>query len=275
MSTSVSENDSPSFAYGGDGMACFDGHSWRSIAASVTGSSHIAKGKGCDDAASAREFGPWLLAVVSDGAGSASHGGDGASLVVKTVIDELIDILSLDDPLRLSDVIHLALSHTRLRLSNEATERKLEIRSFAATVVGAVLRGSHGVFFHLGDGSAVAFDSSDEIVAHSLGTPKEYANETHFLSDEHWSLSLQITPLWKVDSLMLMSDGVSPFAIDGRTAKATFYKPLFGHLKSHISEAGVKALKRLFENPEASRQVADDKTLLWATMNLGSKDAVE
>src|SRR5262245_48526482 len=62
---------------------------WCRVGASVIGTSHLENGGRCEDAAVALERfgpeGPVLIAIVSDGAGSAERGAVGSRLTVRSI----------------------------------------------------------------------------------------------------------------------------------------------------------------------------------------------
>jgi len=131
-------------------------------------------------------------------------------------------------------------------------------------VVGAVACRDEVLFFQIGDGTAVAFGSADEIRAVSLGRPKEYANETYFLTDETWSQSLLFEEAHGVDSILLVTDGVSPFLLQQDAPKLSFYQPVLEFLRRQGAGKGASAIQRLLSKDAVRKVVADDKTLLWA-----------
>src|SRR5437660_1684991 len=60
---------------------------WRVVGASVTGTSHLKRGRDCDDAHACRQLenGTIVLAA-ADGAGSATHSAEGARLAVQVAL---------------------------------------------------------------------------------------------------------------------------------------------------------------------------------------------
>lgn len=66
---------------------------WQSARICIAGRSHIARGEACDDAVKVRAESGRLVLVLSDGAGSAAHGGEAARLVVDSLSARLLAIL--------------------------------------------------------------------------------------------------------------------------------------------------------------------------------------
>jgi serine/threonine protein phosphatase PrpC len=260
-----------SFSYAGGQTSGFEAGDWRVAAASVTGLSHEQKGTVCQDAAAAGSANGWLVAVVCDGAGSAERSAEASATVAKVVVEWLLSGLGGGrGRRRLRDAITSALEAAREQIVSSANASGLRTSAFATTVVGALCRGRRGVFFHLGDGTAMAFDRSQTLTAISHGSPKEYANETYFLSDDSWRDFLRVTPVRRLESVLLMTDGVTPFAVEAGAPKPKFVLPILQFLSSYPVEAGSAALQRLLGKPAARTSVSDDKTLLWASTAAGS-----
>jgi hypothetical protein len=254
-----------SIAFGGENTAYLEAASWRAAVAGVTGPSHVRRGVGCDDAAAAASQGDWLAAVVCDGAGSAARGSTGASVAAGSIVGELLASVAGAPPsAALRDQVRAALAGARQKISAVATAEALKLSAFSTTVVGAVGCRDYVLLFQIGDGTAVAFGPADEIRAVSLGRPKEYANETYFLTDESWSQSLLFEEADGVDSILLVTDGVSPFLLERDVPKASFYQPILEFLRRQGAGKGASAIQRLLTREAVRKVVADDKTLLWA-----------
>jgi hypothetical protein len=257
------------FAYGGQMAASLATDHWRAAAASVTGPLHVRKGTPCEDAAAAGARGGWLAAVVCDGAGNAPLGGRGAETAAARIVMELLSRTAgaegaePAEQTALGAVVVDALAAARDHLVAIAAAERVAPSALSTTVVGAVWRGDLTMLFHIGDGGAVAVDAANAVLAVSLPPDQEYVNETYFLTDSTWRQWLQLHAVSGVESLLLMSDGVTPFTFDLKKPKTPFVNAVLDFLRTRDVGAGALALQRLLDKTEA-QQVADDKTFLWA-----------
>lgn len=79
--------------------------SWRVYASSVIGSSHRQNNLPCQDAFCYRNLGDRLVAVVCDGAGSATYGEQGAALVSRELVEGLVKFTAVPDENQLSTLV--------------------------------------------------------------------------------------------------------------------------------------------------------------------------
>lgn len=246
------------------------------MGASVTGFSHVAEGQPCQDYLVASCVGQgWLVGIVSDGAGSASRGADGSRAICEGLLRHLVDYLvefeqahreRPVDELEMRQALIEGIECTRACLENDPTAGSLS--DFHATVIG-VVAGPHGGFlFHIGDGAGCATNANSfSPTIMSQAENGDYANETFFFTQVDWQDHLRLTRFDKeCDLIVLMSDGVSPFALGpgGREPYAPFLKPLSEYFKTNSREQGVRALAATLEKDDIRPITGDDKTLLWA-----------
>ncbi len=140
---------------------------WRFVASSVAGTSHLRDDRPGQDAHHCSvvegDAGPVLIAVVSDGAGSSSHGGDGSAFVCADLASRLrtLPVLSdADGAAWLRDSI----DETRAALHTRADAAELPARQFAATLLCAVLAEKWSAFAQVGDGAIVTSDRDPQVV---------------------------------------------------------------------------------------------------------------
>ncbi|KRB06793.1 PP2C family serine/threonine-protein phosphatase [Lysobacter sp. Root690] len=246
---------------------------WRIYAASATGTSHVGKGIPCQDAFAFHADGERLVAVVCDGAGSASRSDQGSRVVADTVTRVLSERLRgdstvLDDEHAFEALASAAIETARAALVEMAEADKASLSSYAATLVGFAGDGQRGWFFHIGDGIGVAeAASTDEPGVVSAPENGEYSNETYFVTGDAWRQHLRVLAVSASTArLALMSDGAMPFAMDkGNTGLfKPFIDPVARYLASVGEDDGSRALLGTLDDPRTHGITSDDKTLLIA-----------
>jgi hypothetical protein len=252
---------------------------WKLAGASVVGFSHQAAGTVCQDA-HAVTITPtgWLVGVVSDGAGSARFSGESSQLLSKEVVAQLtvrLNALEASDTQQIpEEVVRIwiedAVEAVRRQLPRLRTEivESNGLQDFHATLLGVVAGLGAGVFFHIGDGAGCATSMNDVTKAIISGPENgEYANETYFVTQDDWRDHLRITSFDpQYDLITLMSDGVTPFALDkGQLAPfPPFFVPLSKFLAEHDREEGERAITTILARDAIRPITGDDKTLVWA-----------
>lgn len=228
---------------------------------------HLNKNLPCQDYCRYSTRGKNFVAVVSDGAGSAKYGKIGA----KIVCDTLIDLLKNCQFSAVKDSVQQAIETARSKIWRHRLNKNRingDISDFSATVVGVVYYNGNGIFFHIGDGAALAFnesDSNDFIVS-----PPEngsFSCETFFYTQENWQQNLRFTSFQKADAIFLMSDGLTNFSFsqDYRCIEKNFILPIHNFLKQeNCKTKAERALANTLNTAQARRLNSDDKTLLWA-----------
>jgi len=164
---------------------------WRWAGACSIGTSHIKAGLKCQDRAGCLTVetasGPIIVAVVSDGAGSAQEAALGASIVCMELHRRIGAYLRGGGALADVDAEHAAvwIDSIRDRISAAANAAGLRPRDYAATLVALLANDERTVVVHIGDGAAVMRDrETQEWSVPSWPFHGEYASTTRFVVDD-------------------------------------------------------------------------------------------
>lgn len=239
------------------------------VATSIIGPLHETKKMPCQDYCRYSDKGKNFVAIVSDGAGSAKYGKIGARIICETMIDLLENIPFKNIKERIVEAIEIARGKL-LRHRLNKTKNEEGITDFAATIVGYVSDKKQGLFFHIGDGAALAIDTenNNEFI---VSRPHNglFACETFFYTMDDWKDFLRFTSFEKPDTVFLMSDGLTNFAFSNDFSKLEkgFIFPINDFLMNEpCKNKAIRALNNTFNTPKAKKLNSDDKTLLWVKM---------
>ncbi|WP_170928431.1 PP2C family serine/threonine-protein phosphatase [Deinococcus hopiensis] len=243
---------------------------WLLAGASVRGTSHIASGTPCQDAHTIRacqtsgEEGV-LIAVVSDGAGSARHaeyGSRAACDFISTRVEHLLcsSGLSLED-LNPDSLI----SEARAHLEALADAMECEPRDLACTLLCAVVFPQAALFFQVGDGALIYGDEDLDVAAWPSGG--EYANQTDFVYAARPEQVHTRRISGTVRKLAMVSDGLQMVCLrlQEQRVHPAFFARFFQALEaSSDRELFEGALARTLNNERINASTDDDKTLVLA-----------
>ena len=238
------------------------------VTATVQGPMHCSKNLPCQDYCLYSNSGKNFVAVVSDGAGSAKYGKIGARIVCST----LVDLLKNCKFENIQNTVKHAIEVARGKIMRHRLNNNHDISGmmkFAATVVGIVYFQNKGIFFHIGDGAALALNDDYENFVISPPENGSFSCETFFYTQENWMQNLRFTNFEKANTIFLMSDGLTNFSFssDYRNIEKNFILPIHNFLIAESSKTKAqRALANTLNNAQARKLNSDDKTLLWARL---------
>ena len=239
----------------------------RVLATSQLGALHKANNMPCQDYCCSKQHKNKLVAVVSDGAGSARYGQIGAKTICRTLCDLLIRSTHktiCNDTLKAIETARQKLIFHRYNKSKS----EADLCHFSATVIGFFYCNGKGIFFHIGDGAGIAFNSGDyDNLLISEPENGAFSCETYFYTMPEWKDCLRFKVFTNINRIMLMSDGVTGFVFSDDFFKIhrNFFVPVVEYLeKEPCKISAIKALNNTLNDSRAQRINADDKTILWA-----------
>ena len=247
---------------------------WRTVFASVVGTSHVRNGTDCQDSCLALSESTddqldYLFICVADGAGTASHGGEGADLAIEAsasfIAEQLLSTdFNLDTQLSVDCV-----TNVRDRIRSESEARGLTMRDFACTYLGVLVVPSGTLVMQIGDGGIV-LDFGTGLQVPVIPMSGEYANMTHFITEEK-ALDVLESRLYPEtpQKVAAFTDGIQRLALNMASNEA--HEPFFKHFFDIVATATDEqeeqletALINFLSSDSVNERTDDDKTLALA-----------
>jgi Protein phosphatase 2C len=250
---------------------------WKYGFASVIGTAHSRAGLPVQDASRASVItdsrgAQILIAVVSDGAGSAANSHVGSARACAFWIEAVTGYFAAGGQCAAlaNDFLARWIDAFQQQIRNLAGEADLPVDAYACTFVAAVIAPDCAVYFQLGDGAMIEATSENYNVV-CWPQQGEYANTTHFLTEPNAAQKSFVELRHHVvDELALFTDGIQNLVLDHRTrsAHAPFFELLFAWLRPRATGLSAELSESLavyLNSAKINARTDDDKTLLLAT----------
>lgn len=241
---------------------------WRWAVASRIGTSHLRGGTRKQDAYSISRLPKGgMCLVVSDGAGSASHGGQGASLVCRIMTGNFRSWFAMHDCFPDGERTMAWIDELRDRLAIIAQKRGLARRQFAATLVMLVIKDCDILALQIGD-SAMVGRREGRWEAICWPENGEFASTTYFVIDDPEVRLRTVKLSLNYDAFALFSDGIENIALDHLNVQphARFFAPMIRPVDESTESGRLlklsEALGRYLDSPALCERTDDDKTLI-------------
>ncbi|MFN7946462.1 MAG: PP2C family serine/threonine-protein phosphatase [Blastocatellia bacterium] len=253
---------------------------WKYGFASVAGTAHVRTSAPVQDACRAEiihdaQGNEMLLAVASDGAGSAAQAHVGSALACDLFVAEVKAHFSGSGEWQhLADgFIESWIEKFQRSVSDRAILAELKPQDFACTLLAAVIGSNEAAYFQLGDGAIVESRGADDDHYSCVCWPQqgEYANTTNFLTDAGAAAkAFRELKAGAVNEVALFTDGIQNLVLDYRlqSAHSPFFAPLFAWLRPRPAGYSAElsaALAAYLNSEKINARTDDDKTLLLAT----------
>jgi len=254
---------------------------WKYIQAVQIGTSHSQLGLFCQDKVISTEVETkgenTFVAIVSDGAGSASHSHIGSNMATQLTMRYIMSFLESGD-----SIASLAESKTTIQnwlwqiqqqIAEVANEEGISKREYACTLTVAIVQETSGLFFQVGDGSIIfGKDNSYELAFWPM--QYEYANVTDFITGSNVNDSLRIRLVENsIDRVALMSDGLQRLALvfSSKIVHSPFFNAMFQPLQQYpkvgFSQSLSYALCQFLGSSVVCERTDDDKSLVLALLD--------
>jgi hypothetical protein len=253
---------------------------WKYGFASVAGTSHLKSSTPCQDASRVEVVvdaggAEALVAVASDGAGSAALAQLGSTLACDMFIAEVksrIEGGNARSVLADNFIADWVVKFRRLAFGWSHDE-SARIQDLACTLLAAVVWSDRAVYFQIGDGAIVESrrDEPDRYTVVCWPQQGEYANMTNFLTDADAAEKVvREERSGAIDEVAIFTDGIQRLALDyrARSAHAPFFTPLFEWLRPRLggySRELSESLGVYLNSEKINTRTDDDKTLILAT----------
>jgi len=271
--------------------------SWRILGASVVGNSHLTHipPLPCQDSHCLEKGTEWGIAVVCDGAGSASHSHIGSQFVAKQAAQLFkTSISSVVQPIPKQQQEHSieqqwwrqiakdVFKQLIAKLEMLASEKHIELKSLACTVIVVIFSPKRLLITHIGDGRGGYRDSKGDWKSFLTPFKGEEANQTVFITSDIWDEPDKYIRSHILDedftAFVIMSDGCESHCfqtynsdntghiIDVNKPHPNFFEPLFKQIKtsefSNSTEVQEKWGNFIESGTEGFKNESDDKTML-------------
>ena len=182
----------------------------------------------CQDSVCVRQYSSrgkqYVVAALSDGAGSAAKSEYGSKALVEGItehiisfFDSLVALVSKDNLSFRTEIIEAANSI----LEKTSEDQNCTIKDLASTLMFVAADQKNVIYFHVGDG-VIIMRKGDAFSVISKPYNGEYANETVFVSS-HGAADDAHAGIFElsgnIDSFFLMSDGPEPVFYSKRDEK--------------------------------------------------------
>jgi hypothetical protein len=253
---------------------------WKYTYASVLGTSHKKSHSSCQDSSKCQVIldsngDEILVAVVSDGAGSAELSDLGSSIACSLFVKEVSQYLAEKCVKDFeASFFENWIEKFQEVISSHAKNFQVTVREFACTILAAVVGNDHAAFFQVGDGAIVILDPESENGVENYNwtfwpAKGEYENSTFFITDPKVNNNMQFDVLPKrVEEVSLFTDGIQHLSLhyQTKTVYNPFFKPMFQVLrKVEHGEKLNSSLDQFLSSERINEKTDDDKTLLLAS----------
>jgi hypothetical protein len=249
------------------------GADWSIAGVSVVGTSHIESRLPCQDrfefAIGQRKDGAEsVVAVVSDGASSASRAKQGAEVTCSTLLREVARALAASEPSKITDAcVYSWFSAVRENIRKIALVTQLEIADFSATALLVVAGEFTAICAQVGDGGIIVQGSKRQNAEIAFWPERGRGDATFFATSEQGTEHIRIRRFEDITGIMLFSDGLQGVILD--ESNASVYeqycsKFLYSNALSSDEQSLAEHVDSFLVSDYVNARTDDDKSLVVA-----------
>lgn len=210
-----------------------------------------------------------IIVAVSDGAGTASYGGQGASLVCRSMAASARKHFETTASLPSDQDLENWVDAVRDHIAAIAARRQLSPRDFAATLILIISNGVDSVTLHVGDGCAVLKQAdTGSWIAATWPEHGEYASTTSFVTDEPAARVRIASHVGQISAIAAFTDGLERLVLDLRAKQP--HGPFFERMILPVASSDVRGreaqlsakLRAFLDSDQVNNRTDDDKTLV-------------
>lgn len=209
----------------------------------------------------------YVIAVVSDGAGSAKHAEVGSQRICSAYTSEVRRLCEKSNAVSLDafkETTSFAIQSARRSLVDDG----YLLTDCHATIVATLAFDDKCFLVHLGDGlQVVLIREPSGAIAACISEPEngDASNETFFYTEDDWYQHLRITEIPRdVLACFIMSDGMEEFVWNPKSGlKLPFCRPLLQKARDAVLSGGElnATLEDVVSDERTNQFTNDDKTL--------------
>ena len=243
--------------------------SWKAIARSATGTSHLKQQIPCQDYGGCKVLDRAIIGAVADGAGSAIHADVGAKLAVDTVLEcltkENFSGLPPDEE-EARGLFTQVVRKVIATLEAQAISQGYAIAELSCTLLAFIATPTWVAAMQIGDGFIVLRCQHEQPQLLFSPDKGEYINETTFVTSATALAGMKVdVRSHQPEFICAATDGLERVAI--RMSDWTPFTPFFQPLEQYLREASDleqedEYLIHFLDSDRLNARTDDDKTLL-------------
>ena len=253
--------------------------SWKAIARSTVGTSHIKQQMPCQDYDGCKILNNVIIGAVADGSGSAKYADIGAKLAVERVLEYLAGVEQwLQKHKKIGGINPQPLPELEARrlftqtvnkvvaaMEEQALSKGYSIDDLACTLLVVIATPTWVAAMQIGDGFIVVRPEQEDHILLFEPDKGEYINETTFVTSANALNQMKVGVFsGKPEFICASTDGLERVAI--RMSDNTPFTPFFQPLEEYLQETSHpeqsdEYLMSFLDSARLNARTDDDKTL--------------